>query len=159
MEPAVKPAAQTSRSGVVGVLATANTLSGKLFRDTAARWADRVEIIPAVGEGFVELVENDMEGTQEALEAVRRVVEPILAGGADRLVLGCTHYPLLAPEIRQVTGSRAVELIDPAPAVARRVASLLTERDMAASPEHEAVYDFFTAADERYLDMIRRKAT
>ncbi len=157
MEPAVKPAALSSRTGVIGILATAGTLHGTLFQDTSARYMDKVRILSAVGEGFVELVEAGMEDTPEAVEVVRRAVGPMLEAGADRIVLGCTHYPFLAGAIRKVIGSREVELVDPAPAVARRVASLL-EGGLAADADHRAEYRFMTAWDEAYLERIRVKA-
>jgi glutamate racemase len=102
MEPAVKPAALTTRTGVVGVLATIAAFKGELYRATAARFRKTVRIIETVGEGFVELVENDQEESPQALEIVRRAVEPLLEAGADRIVLGCTHYPYLEPQIRRV---------------------------------------------------------
>ena len=154
MEPAVKPAVLTTKSGVVGVLATANTLRGELFRTTSAGYANRARIIPAVGEGFVELVENGREDSPEAFEAVRRVVEPLLDAGVDRLVLGCTHYPFLRKTIEKVIAGRDVELVDSAPAVARRVAAILRERDLAASPDHRPVCEFFTAGDDEYLGKL-----
>ena len=91
MEPAVKPACLNTRSGVVGVLATARRLEGDLFRRTAARYAEGVEVVAAVGEGFVELVEQDREQTPEAEACVRRAMEEMLRRGADQVVLGCTH--------------------------------------------------------------------
>jgi glutamate racemase len=104
MEPAVKPAALTTETGVIGVLATAAAFDGALYKATSALYRDSVKIIEKVGEGFVELVENERENTPEALETVRRAVNPMLAAGADRIVLGCTHYPFLAGQIGQVIG-------------------------------------------------------
>ena len=158
MEPAVKPAALSTESGVIGVLATAGTLKGRLYRETAARYADRVKILEAVGEGFVELVEAHREQTPEAVDTVRRVVEPMLEAGADRIVLGCTHYPFLTGALRKVIGDRKVTLIDPAPAVERRVAQLLGEKDLFAGEDHEPEYAFFTAADEVYRRGIISKS-
>ncbi len=158
MEPAVKPAVLTTRSGVVGILATAQTLGGELFRNTAARYADRAEILTAVGEWFVELVEAGREDTPEAVIAVRRAMEPMLAAGADRIVLGCTHYPFLAKAMREVIGPRDVVLIDPAGAVARRAAGLLEAGGLEAPADNEPVYEFFTASDETYLQRIKDKA-
>ena len=86
MEPAVKPACLNTRSGVVGVLATARSLDGDLFRRTAARYGENIRVLTAVGEGFVELVEEDREQSPEAAEAVRRVLEPMILYGADQLV-------------------------------------------------------------------------
>ncbi len=158
MEPAVKPAALSTRSGVIAILATAGSLRGELFHHTAARYAENVRILSAVGEGFVELVEESHEDTPEAYETVRRVVEPLLEAGADRLVLGCTHYPFLAPAMRRVIGGRDVELIDPAPAIERRVAQLLREHGLEAEPGHVAGYTFHTLADEAYLRKLVAKA-
>ncbi len=159
MEPAVKPAALSTRSGVIAILATEASLHGELFHHTAARYAENVRILSAVGTGFVELVEESREDTPEAYETVRNVVEPLLEAGADRLVLGCTHYPFLAPVIRRVIGSREVELIDPAPAIERRVAHLLQEYALEAEPGHPAEELFYTLADESYRQKLIAKAS
>lgn len=158
MEPAVKPAATATRTGVVGVLATAGSLGGDLFIRTSARYADRARFIAAVGEGFVEIVEQNLEATPEAEEAVRRVVEPLLAEGADQIVLGCTHYPFLREVIERVIGDREVAVIDPAPAVERRVEQLLDQFELRAESDHKAQYDFLTFAEDNYLNRLKNKA-
>lgn len=158
MEPAVKPACLATRSGVVGVLATERSLDGELYRTTAARYGHDVEILSAVGEGFVELVEADRERTPEAVECVRTVVEPLLTRGADQLVLGCTHYPFLLPAIARATAGRGVCVVDPSPAVARRVAQLLDARDLGAGVGARPRYEFITFADEAYRMRLERKA-
>ncbi len=157
MEPAVKPAAQRSASGVIAILATAATLDGKLFRETAERHAGEVKVLSCVGEGFVELIEAGMEHLEEAEAAVRRAIEPLLAQGADHLVLGCTHYPFLTGTLRKVIGDRAVTLVDPASAVARRVGEVLRERDALAETGHEPVYEYFSSADEAYRDALQMR--
>ncbi len=158
MEPAVKPAAGTSSSGVIGVLATPGTLRSEWFRDLKERYAGDAKIISAQGEGFVGLVEEGLEDTPQALEMVRRSIEPMIAAGADRIVLGCTHYPFLTGRMKEVIADRNVEILDPAPAVVRRVGWLLDELNMHAAEDHAASYDFLTAADEDYLRKLRRKA-
>lgn len=159
MEPAVKPACLHTKTGVVGVLATERSLDGELFRRTAARYGEHIEVIAAAGRGFVELVESDREQSLEAEEAVRAVIEPMLVRGADQLVLGCTHYPFLLETIRRVVGERAVEVVDPSPAVARRVEQLLREFDIAAPKGHQAELQFDTFADEAYRKKIVHKAS
>jgi glutamate racemase len=159
MEPAVKPAALASKSGVIGVLATAAALRGEIFRATAAKYGKQVRIIETVGEGFVELVEDDLEDTPKALEVVKAAVEPMLAAGADHIVLGCTHYPFLARQIRQVVGEHEVVIVDSAPAIARRVDQLLTEFDLHASEAHTPEYEFYTFANEEYLRRLIDKST
>ncbi len=158
MEPAVKPACLHTRTGVVGVLATERSLDGDLFRRTAARYGNHIEVIARPGSGFVELVEADREQSVEAEAAVRSVVEPMLERGVDQLVLGCTHYPFLREVIERVIGDRAVEVVDPSPAVARRVKQLLEENDLAAPAGHKADLRYETFADESYRDKIRAKA-
>lgn len=158
MEPAVKPACLNTRTGVVGVLATERSLDGDLFRRTAARYGAHIEVIAAAGRGFVELVEADMEQSREAEEAVRAVVEPMLARGADQIVLGCTHYPFLRETLERVIAEREVAVVDPSPAVARRVRQLLLERDLLAPAGNTPQLDFETFADEAYRQKIIRKA-
>ena len=124
MEPAVKPAALGTRSGVIGVLATAGTLKGSKYLKTKGRFEDDVRIVEHVGEGFVELVENGILDGPEAYETVRKSLQPLLDAGADRIVLGCTHYPFLKPVIESIAGP-GVQVIDPAPAVARQTVRIL----------------------------------
>lgn len=127
MEPAVKPAAFLTRSGVVGVLATAGTLSASKYMDTRDMYTDKVKVIEHVGEGFVELVEKGKLDGPEAEMTVRASVEPLLEAGADVIVLGCTHYPFLRPMIQRIAGSE-VTVIDPAPAVARHLVTVMEEK-------------------------------
>ncbi|MBR4037133.1 MAG: aspartate/glutamate racemase family protein, partial [Tidjanibacter sp.] len=112
----------------------------------------------AVGEGFVELVERGEERSPEALQTVRAVVEPMIEAGADRIVLGCTHYPFLTDTIAEVVGNRAVEIIDPAPAVARRAAWLLDQNNLRAESGNVASYDFLSAAGEEYEAVLAARA-
>lgn len=129
MEPAVKPAAQATRSGVVGVLATAGTLKATKYIDTRAKWAHDVKIVEHIGQGFVELVEKGSTSGPEAESIVEKSVRPLVEAGADTIVLGCTHYPFLADTIRKVAGT-PVTLIDPAPAVAKHLMEVMQENGL-----------------------------
>lgn len=129
MEPAVKPAAQATRSGVVGVLATAGTLKATKYIDTRAKWAHDVKIVEHIGQGFVELVEKGSTSGPEAESIVEKSVRPLVEAGADTIVLGCTHYPFLADTIRKVAGV-PVTLIDPAPAVAKHLMEVMQENGL-----------------------------
>ena len=124
MEPAVKPAALGTETGVIGVLATAGTLKGSKYLKTKGRFEEDVRIVEHVGEGFVELVENGILDGPEAYGSVRKSLRPLLDAGADRIVLGCTHYPFLKPVIESIAGP-GVQVIDPAPAVARQTVRIL----------------------------------
>ncbi len=160
MEPAVKPAALQSKSGVIGILATKSSLEGELFHNTSARYGDKVKIISAVGEKFVELVENSKIDSPEALAQVRKVLQPLIDAGADEIVLGCTHYPFLAERMKEVIGGRDIHLVDPSHAVAERVKFLLEKYGLSAEHGHVAEYEFMTAADEEYavlMEQLSRK--
>jgi glutamate racemase len=156
LEPAVKPAALATKSGIIGVLATKRSLDGDHFRRAEETYGKSVRILKAVGEGFVEAVENNQEQSVETEAMVRRVVEPLVAQGADKLVLGCTHYPFLRSVIERVAGD-GVEIIDSSEAVARRVANLLDENGIRAE-QSRAEYKFLTFADEAYAAKLRDKA-
>ncbi|MBR4826925.1 MAG: glutamate racemase [Bacteroidales bacterium] len=124
MEPAVKPAALGTRTGVIGVLATAGTLKGSKYLKTRGLYQDAVRIEEHVGQGFVELVESlELEGPR-AEEVVRASLQPLLDKGADIIVLGCTHYPFLLPVMQRIAPPD-IRFIDPAPAVARRLDDVL----------------------------------
>ena len=157
LEPAVKPAALTTKSGVIGVLATKRSLEGDHFRRAEAKYGAEVTILKAVGEGFVEAVENNEEHTAETLELVRKAVMPLVDGGADKIVLGCTHYPFLREEIARIAGD-GVDIVDSSEAVARRVATLLDEYDLRAKEGTTPEYRFLTFADEEYVERLRNKA-
>lgn len=129
MEPAIKPAAENTRTGIVGVLATAGTLKAKKYHDTREAYADDIKVVEHVGEGFVELVENGELSGERAEEVVRMSLAPLIEAGADHIVLGCTHYPFLTETITKVAQSlvpeRDIKIIDPAPAVARQLKKIL----------------------------------
>ena len=120
IEPATKPAALRSKTGVVGVLATAGTFHGRLYNETKAKFAKNVTVLAAVADEFVQLVERGETSGAKVEKVVRAKVEPLLKAGADRIVLGCTHFPHLKPVIEKVCAGRA-EVIDPSAAVARQI--------------------------------------
>ena len=158
LEPAVKPACLTTQTRKIAVLATAHSLASDMFLSTAARYAEDVEVVKVVGEGFVEIVERDMEHTQEAQALVRQAVEPLLQCGVDKLVLGCTHYPFLRPLIESIVAGHGIEVIDSGAAVARRVGSLLSRYDIAAEEDNVPTMRYLTFADEAYGKRLEQKA-
>lgn len=158
LEPAVKPACLTSRTRRIAVLATEHSLKSDMFLATAARYALDVEVIKVVGKGFVELVEQGLERSVEAEIAVRRVVEPLLDEGIDKIVLGCTHYPFLRPLIEHVIGEKDIEVIDSGEAVARRVKWLMERYDIAADGTKHPEYRFLSFADEEYRQRLEQCA-
>jgi len=141
MEPAIKPAAALTKTGVVGVLATAGTLKAEKYLDTREKWAQSITVVEHTGEGFVELVEKGQTSGAEAEAVVQNSIVPLLEAGADTIVLGCTHYPFLADTIKKVAAAHGADsdsfhLIDPAPAVARHLLEVMeAEGIQTASPE------------------------
>jgi glutamate racemase len=133
MEPAVKPAALSTQTGVVGVLATRGTLSSENFAKLTTRFGAHAEILVQPCPGLVEQIEaGDLAGDKTKV-LLTQYLEPLLLRHADTIVLGCTHYPFLVPLIHKIAGAK-VTIIDPAPAVARELhrrlagASLLSLR-------------------------------
>ena len=128
LEPAVKPAALKSKSGIVAVLATEGTFNGRLYRETKARFAKDVTVLTAVADEFVALVEKYgpevPDGIDEIDRAVAAKLKPLLDAGADRIVLGCTHFPHLRPAMERYAAGRA-KIIDSTGAVVRRILDLI----------------------------------
>ncbi len=120
MEPAVKPAVAATRSGVVGVLATTGTLESARFAALLEKYGGDVEIVTQGCPGLVEQVERGELNGHETRALLERYTGPLLARGADTLILGCTHYPFLAPLIRDVVGEK-IALVDTGAAVAREL--------------------------------------
>ena len=157
MEPAVKPAVALTRSGVVGVLATVATLSGEKLHKLIDRHAGSVRIITQPCPGLPERVEaGELEGAETRV-LVERYTAPLLAGGADVMVLGSTHYPFLRPLIQQVVGSE-VRLLDTGEAVARRVESVLAgdggSDDLRADRIGRGGVEWFSSGTPQHMQAI-----
>ncbi len=130
MEPAIKPAAEHTKSGVIGVITTKATYQGELFASVLDRFAQGVRVETQVCPELVTLVERGAPDSPEARAVIGGYLAPLKAAGIDELVLGCTHFPFLDSQLRAQLGPR-VEIIDPAPAVARQVARVLDQRHLA----------------------------
>lgn len=126
MEPAVKPAARLSQSGVIGVLATEASLAGEKFHRLVSRHARGLRVIKTPCPRFVRLVESGTLTGPEAEGAIRAYTAPMLAAKADVLILGCTHYPFLLPLMRQLI-PEPVKILETGSAVARRTLDLLED--------------------------------
>lgn len=152
MEPAVKPAAAATRSGVVGVLATTGTLQSAKFAALLDRFATDVRVVTQPCPGLVELIESGDLSSPALRQLLQGYVEPLLAAGCDTIILGCTHYPFLRPLLSQMVPA-SVAIIDTGAAVARQLQRLLAERDLLApGPARPAA--FWTSADPEHLRKI-----
>jgi glutamate racemase len=156
MEPAVKPAAEKTRSGVVGVLATPATFQGALYASVLERFAIGVQVLQHTCPGLVGLIESgDLDGgkTRAILESALR---PMLDRGIDTVVLGCTHYPFVIPLIEEIVGE-TVRVIDPAPAVAKQAKRLLEAGEMKKPMGGGAQVRFYTSGDSVSFESGLRK--
>lgn len=144
MEPAVKPAAERSRSGVIAVLATKTTFQGELFASVVGRFAQGKQVIPEVCPDFVQLVEAGELDSEVTRAAVHRHLDPLLAAGVDQIVLGCTHFPFLTPMLEEVAGP-GVEIVDPSAAVARQAGRVLA--GMGNVPGRSGEVTYYSSGD------------
>ncbi len=153
MEPAVKPAAETTQSGVVGVLATPATFQGELYASVIERFAVGVTILQDTCPGLVEQIERGALEAPETRAVLERALTPMLAQGIDRVVLGCTHYPFVIPLIEEISGGK-VRVIDPAPAVARQVGRVLRERGLQSPETAQGQVKCFTSGSPAKLSAL-----
>jgi len=147
MEPAVKPAAEGTSSGVVGVLATPATFQGDLYATTVERFARGVKILQDTCPGLVNQIENGKINHPDTRKILEEALVPMLEEGVDEVVMGCTHYPFIIPIIREIVGEE-VRVIDPAPAVARQAGRLLKKFNLKAERERFGEHQFLTTGDQ-----------
>ncbi len=152
MVPAVKPAVQQTRHGVVGVMATAATLQGRLFHEVKTQYAAGVTVVGQACHGLVEFVEAGDISSPALHAAVRAHLAPLHTAGADVIVLGCTHYPFLQSVIQDLAPN--VTLIDPAPAVARQTLHI-TQTYGLSRPEQGQTWYYTTGSADHLAWQIQ----
>jgi len=146
MEPAVKPASQTTHNGIVGVLATTATFQGEMYHTLIEKFASDVKILTHTCPGLVEAIEAGDIRTKSTREILQRALIPMVADRADTIVLGCTHFPFVVPLIKEIVGSE-ISVIDPAPAIAKRAAYLLNDLDLIQRYPAQAETQYATSGD------------
>jgi len=146
MEPAVKPAAERTRSGIVGVLATPATFQGALYASVLERFANGVQILQDTCPGLVGQIEFGNLDGDETRAILENALRPMLDREIDTVVLGCTHYPFVIPLIEQIVGE-GVRVIDPAPAVAKQAKRLLVAGGAKKPVGERAQMQFYTSGD------------
>ena len=144
--PAVKPAAESTKTGRIGVLATPGTFRGRLYIRVKNEFAADVIVYQDTVPGLVEQIEGGFVDDHSTREILETALKPMLARNIDRIVLGCTHYPFAEKAIKAIVGDQ-VQVIEPGAAVARRVQSLLPEH----RPRGSATHQFFSTGDTRHL--------
>ncbi|MCC7452205.1 MAG: glutamate racemase [Anaerolineae bacterium] len=153
MEPAIKPAAQNTHSGVIGVLMTQTTYQSELYASVVDRFAKDVRVEAQVCPEFVTLVEHGAPDTGETRAVLDRYLAPLKAAGIDQLVLGCTHFPFLARQFQDYFGT-GVTIVDPAPAVARQVGRVLTERQLTSASDRNGSVRYCTSGDSAHFKSL-----
>lgn len=156
MEPAVKPAAEHTQTGKVGVLATPATFQGALYASVVERFANGVELFQDTCPGLVQQIEQGNLDGEETRSILEHALVPMLRRDIDTVVLGCTHYPFVIPLIQRIVGER-VRVIDPAPAVARQVRRVLEARGIKNETNVQGDVKFYTSGDpEELISLLPR---
>ena len=156
MEPAVKPAAEYTETGVVGVLATPATFQGALYASVVERFANGVELLQDPCVGLVQQIEKgDLNGA-ETRKILEDALHPMLDKNIDTIVLACTHYPFVIPLIQEIVGEK-VRVIDPAPAVARQTNRLLEAQSLKRDADSQGEIRFFTSGDTSLVQSLLPK--
>lgn len=139
IEPAIKPAANNSQTNNIGILATKGTLNSELFHEKLQNYPN-IHFIEQIGHGLVQLIENGDIETPEMTELLNNYLQPMIEQNIDYLVLGCSHYPYLIPQIKKII-PRHIKIIDSGEAVARQTKAILEHKNMLN--HHENSYQFF----------------
>ncbi len=158
MEPAIKPAAARTRSGVIGVITTQTTYQGALYASVVDRFAQGLRVVTQVCPDLVWLAEQGAPDTEAAHAIVASYLAPLQAAGVDQVVLGCTHFPFLMAHLRAVLGE-GVEIVDPAPAVARQVRRVLEGRAWLNGSAAQGTAAYFTSGDPQRFAQIAYQLT
>lgn len=158
MEPAIKPAAEQTRSGVVGVLATPATFQGELYASVIERFATGVEVLQDTCPGLVMEIDAGNLATSRVRAILERALDPMLVRGIDTVVLGCTHFPFVIPTIEEIVGPE-VRVIDPSPAVARQVQRLLDANGLVPSDSQAGQKRYLTTGDPAKFGLLMRQMT
>jgi len=151
IEPAIKPAATHSKTQTIGILATQGTLNSELFHKTSEKFHD-TKIIEQVGHGLVPLIEKGKINSPEMITLLRSYLTPMIEANIDYLVLGCSHYPYLIPQIKNILPAQ-IQIIDSGEAVARQTQNVLKEK-VGLSNLKNIEPLFYTNSDPKVLSEI-----
>lgn len=152
IEPAIKPAAINSKTQTIGILATKGTLNSELFHEKVLSYSN-VKIIEQVGYNLVQLIENGKLESEETEELLRKYLQPMIEANIDYLVLGCSHYPYLVPQIKKILPD-TVKIIDSGEAVARQTKKILQDKNLLNEKKEKANTIFYTNSNPFVLETI-----
>lgn len=153
IEPAIKPAALKTKTNRIGILATKGTLNSDLFEKTSNTINNQIIIKERVGKGLVELIENGKLESEEMTKLLSSYILPMIDKNVDCLVLGCTHYPYLVPQIRKIVGEK-MQIIDSGEAVANQTKAILEKHQLINKNIQKGKHQFFINKDKKILEML-----
>ncbi|MDY7396252.1 glutamate racemase [Aureibaculum sp. 2210JD6-5] len=153
IEPAIKPAALQTKTNAIGILATKGTLSSDLFHSTSQKFTEGITVIETIGEGLVPLIENNQIESLEMEQLLQKFLRPMLQKKIDYLVLGCSHYPFLIPQIKKIVGKN-VTIIDSGEAVARQTKTILDKNNLLNISKKVPQHNLYSNADVKTLTHI-----
>ena len=153
IEPAIKPAALNTESKTIGILATKGTLSSELFHRTTDIYSEGIEVLEQEGEGIVSLIERGLLNSDEMTALIENYVGPMINAGIDHLVLGCTHYSYLIPQLKTYLPDH-VKIIDSGEAVARQSKVVLSAHGLLNSNTYAPKLEFFTNGNPNVLQEL-----
>ena len=152
IEPAIKPAANHTKTQTIGILATKGTLNSQLFAETLANLKD-IKVVEQVGYGLVKLIEEGSLDSAEMKELLETYLEPMIKANIDYLVLGCSHYPYLIPQIEKILPEH-VKIIDSGEAVAKQTKNILETKNIQNTEAKKATTLFYTNSNPNVLKSI-----
>lgn len=153
IEPAIKPAALSTKTNVVGILATKGTLNSELFESTSSLFKEKITIIETIGKGLVDLIENGEINSPEMSNLLATYLQPMMEQNVDCLVLGCTHYPYLIPQIRKIVGDK-IQIIDSGLAVAKQTKAILEKNNLLQINMQKGKHQLFSNSTIQVLEML-----
>ncbi|MEL4308961.1 glutamate racemase [Joostella sp. CR20] len=153
IEPAIKPAALNSKTGVVGVLATRGTLASSLFSKTTALYAKDRLVLEQFGDGLVPLIEAGEIESDEMEVLLTKYLQPMIDKNIDYLVLGCTHYPYLIPQLKKILPP-SVTIIDSGVAVAKQTKNVLAAHQLLNTSNTTGTLEFYTNKNVAVLQSL-----
>ncbi|MEM0519281.1 glutamate racemase [Aequorivita flava] len=156
IEPAIKPAALKTISKSIGILATKGTLSSALFSATAREFTKDISVVEIIGEGLVPLIEEGNLDGPEIISLLKKHTKPMLEANIDYLVLGCSHYPYIIPQLRKILPEN-VTIIDSGEAVARQTRTVLQSLDLLREENTQPKLQFYTNSKTDTLKFLLKK--
>lgn len=156
VQPAIKPAALQSKTNVVGILATEGTLKSELLFETSQKYAQGVKVIEQIGDGLVSLIESGKLHSKEMTFLLQKYMKPMIKNNIDQLVLGCTHYPFLRPQLQKILGHK-ITILDSGEAIARQTKVILEQENLINNSSGIKIQQFYSNYNPNILQYFINK--